>query len=479
MSRLLILVLAVCLVACQTASFSERIRPVFESLSTQKVNLMNSGDQNEAVTPQTIDWLREKAIPFRTTQPETDFADLMPLKALIGEARIVALGEGTHGAHEFFQMKHRLIRFLVTEMDFTIVAFEANWPEANLINDYIQTGRGDAASLLAGLGYWTWNTQEVLDLIEWLQYYNQQSGSAPKVSFYGFDMQNAKLAMDNVLAYLATVDQAAMTAAQEKFACFQPYRDYTWQQPLYAQQRLKTRLNCRQDLQAVYDNLVDQQPVYEANSSPAAFAQALQIARLILQTEWLAARTKANNFMTAPRFNARDQAMAENVTWLLAQAGSEAKIILWAHNAHIQTTPWDFQGLRYKPMGIHLRQIYGHELVVLGFTFHTGAFNAYEYDVATDTYTGLKAHQANLPLKNSYEHVLHQAGWPHFFLDLRQLRPGAAGSDWLLEPHWLRFVGPIYDPKGKPEDFAYPVRLPDAFDGLVFIDKTSPSILLP
>src|SRR5215510_14135440 len=117
------------------------------------------------VAPEISAWLRENAIPFDTTDPNSDFADLMPLKELIGDARIVALGEATHGTHEFFEMKDRILRFLVEEMGFNTFAIESNMPEANLVNDYVQTGKGDPVALLQGLKDSTWDTQEVLDMI--------------------------------------------------------------------------------------------------------------------------------------------------------------------------------------------------------------------------------------------------------------------------------------------------------------------------
>jgi erythromycin esterase-like protein len=148
------------------------------------------------------EWLRANAIPFETTEPGSGFGDLMPLKELIGDARIVALGEATHGTHEFFQMKHRLVEFLVEEMGFNIFVIEANWPEANLVNGYVRTCEGDEVTLLAGLYFWTWNTQEVLDMIRWMCIRNQDPGDAPEVSFVGFDMQFQDEAIANVTSYL-------------------------------------------------------------------------------------------------------------------------------------------------------------------------------------------------------------------------------------------------------------------------------------
>jgi erythromycin esterase len=402
----------------------------------------------------------------------------MALKDIIGTARIVALGEATHGSHEFFQMKHRLFEFLVEEMDFTVFAMEAYWAEATLINDYVHTGEGSVTQLLANLGYWPWQTQEVVELIEWMRAYNQIPDHTP-VSFYGIDMQNAKGAIDQLIAYLETVDPDAAVSTPERLACFSRYQDYNYQQLQYAQQPAPTKQKCRQDLQVVFDELLAHRTAHEVSSSPTDFAIALQHARVIQQAEAMAA--VAESFTDFPRdwFNARDEAMAENVQWVLDHSGPDAKVVLWAHNVHVQTTDWEFRGVRYRPMGAHLRREHGDELVVFGFGFYDGAFNALDYDTATDSYAGLKAHQAGPPAPSSYEQYLHSAELPRFFLDLRQITADSPAGPWLLKPHWLHFVGATYDRESRPEDNAYVVVLPEAFDVLIYFDETTPSALLP
>jgi erythromycin esterase len=468
--KIIVLLLGLSLVACGDAVTS----PTIEALPIAA----EPSPIDEEIPLQTITWLRENIVPFNTTQPGADHSDLMALKGIIGNARIVALGEATHGTHEFFQMKHRLLEFLVEEMGFTTFAIEAYWPEANLINDYVHTGEGNVTELLANLGYWPWQTQEVLDLIEWMRAYNQTPGNTP-VSFYGFDMQNAKGAIDQLLVYLEKVDPDAAVLAREKLACFSRYQNYNYEQIQYAQQPAATREKCRQDLQVVYDGVLTHQTAYEALSSPIAFAIALQNARVVQQAETLAAVAESNVILPRDWFNARDEAMAENVNWLLGQAGSDAKIVLWAHNVHVQTVDWEYKGIRYVPMGTHLRQKYGDKLVVFGFSFYGGAFNAYDYDTATNSYDGLKAHQVGPLAPNSYERYLHSTESPRFFLDLRQITTDSSASSWLLKPHWLRFVGAGYDRESKPEDNAFVVVLPEAFDVLIYFDETTPSILLP
>lgn len=138
-------------------------------------------------------WIRKHSVVLETVDPNAGLGDLEPLRQLVGDARIVALGEGTHGTREFFLMKHRITRFLAEEMGFTIFAIEANMPEARRINDFVMGGEDDPIQLLGGLYCWPWNTEEVLELIRWMREFNH-SGRR-RMAFTGFDMQRPTLAM--------------------------------------------------------------------------------------------------------------------------------------------------------------------------------------------------------------------------------------------------------------------------------------------
>ena len=155
------------------------------------------------------DWIRAHAIRLTTPEAGHGFADLQPLKPVIGNARLVALGEATHGSREFFQLKHRMLEFLATDMGFTIFTIEANMPEAYRLNDYVLNGTGDPAELLRGMYFWTWDTEEVLDMIRWMRAFNQ-SGKG-RVEFTGFDMQTPVVAQDIVRAFIAKYDAPYLT----------------------------------------------------------------------------------------------------------------------------------------------------------------------------------------------------------------------------------------------------------------------------
>lgn len=151
-----------------------------------------------------VEWIAAHAIRLKTPEAGHGFDDMKPLKKIIGNARIVSLGEATHGTREFFQLKHRMLEFLASEMGFTIFSIEANMPEAYRLNDYVLNGTGDPAKLLKGMYFWTWNTQEVLEMIRWMREFNK-SGKG-RVQFTGFDMQTPDVAIEIVRDFVAKYD---------------------------------------------------------------------------------------------------------------------------------------------------------------------------------------------------------------------------------------------------------------------------------
>src|SRR6266404_1193125 len=153
-----------------------------------------------------VDWIGKHAVRLQTTEAGHGFADMKPLKKMIGNARIVSLGEATHGSREFFQLKHRMLEFLATEMGFTIFSIEANMPEAYRLNDFVLNGKGDPAKLIKGMYFWTWDTQEVLDMVLWMREFNKSGRGW--VQFTGFDMQTPNVANEIVHDFVAKLDPA-------------------------------------------------------------------------------------------------------------------------------------------------------------------------------------------------------------------------------------------------------------------------------
>jgi erythromycin esterase len=416
-----------------------------------------------------VNWLQTNAVPFQTAQPGVDYMDLMPIKDMVGNARVVSLGEATHGTREFFLMKHRILEFLVKEMEFNVFAIEATWPEANRINDYVHTGHGDPETLLSGLYFWTWNTEEVLEMILWMREHNQNPGDDPTVSFLGFDMQFPGMAIYNVEMFLQVVDPSAASFVSECYACISPYANgpsgSSLSQGRYEDQNAAYRDSCRVDLSEVHEFLLQHEAEYKEASSVLEFDHALQSARIVLQYEDMASQRTPS---------ARDFYMAENTIWLLNQAGSDAKIVLWAHNGHVADNPVYGGG---SSMGHYLREEYGDDMVTVAFDFYKGEFRALT-ELPGGDYGQIEVHSVDDPPMFSYEYYFHTPELERLILDLRGVDMGTSATSWLAGPRYMRSIGAIFTPS-NPQKYFYLCRLPSISDLVIYFDHTHAAVGLP
>jgi erythromycin esterase len=403
-----------------------------------------------------VAWLDRAAIPLTTDDPQQPFADLEPLRAMIGNARVVALGEATHGTREFFRMKDRILRFLVKEMGFTAFAIEATWPESNRLDRYVRTGVGNPDTLLSGLYFWTWNTTEVLEMIGWMRQHNVGGGN---LGFYGFDMQAPGMAIHNVREFVRVVDPAALDDVTRRTDCLAAYAntpDGRTTTQAYSSLSGAHRDACRADLQSVHDALVNRRVAYTAASDADRHALAVRSARVAIQFEEMASSRRS-----------RDAAMAENALWLLERLGPNGKIVLWAHNFHVSTLPG--------AMGRDLRAALGNNLVILGFGFGTGSFTGVRMQSSSPR--GLETLLAPAIVPFSYEHYFSSISKPAFLLDLRRPLPPDSGS-WLAGPRPSRSIGCCMDPD-QPQLYMYQSQLPKEFDLLIYFGASSPTTVLP
>jgi erythromycin esterase len=388
-------------------------------------------------------WIRKNAIPLKTVEPGSEFTDMAPLKQVVGNARIVAAGEATHGTREFFQLKHRLFEFLVERMGFTAFAIEANMPEARLVNEYVLNGKGNPRELLDGLYVWSWKTEEVLSLIEWMHAYNANPAHPRKVKFYGFDMQKANAAMENVLAYLRRVDPEYATKAEELLSGV-PLTEIERNQ--FADST-ETNQRVAEQVGEVLAH-IDARP-----HTDAGWGEVRQDALIIQQSVQMMIAGKRSN-------DVRDEAMAVNAAWILEQEGPDAKIMLWAHNAHVRANVLADK-IR---MGGHLRKRFGNELVVMGFAFNQGSFQA------IDARKGLREFTVSSAPSESLDAVLAATKIPLFAIDLR-FASSRPTSDWFKSPQKSREIGATYsDDQELPLLQQAPA---EAFDILLFVEKTS------
>lgn len=439
-----------------------------------------SEPQITATAPPDSSWLLDVAIPFDTDDPYADYTDLMPLKEIIGDARVVALGEQTHGIIEFERMKHRLLRFLVLEMGFNAFGMEATWGESNRVGDYVRTGAGDPRELLSGLYFWqwtrlgedgnpeylyfwNWHTQSVLEMIEWMRAHNEDPGSAPTVSFHGIDLQRYRLAMEDVDAYIVRVDPDASTFVANAYACYRAF----WDPPnfgkrsVYALAPDTLKAACRSGVRAVHDTIAARRADYEAASSPLEYTLALRTARIVVQNEDMMSSGHQDELL-------RSEYMAENAAWILEHAGPDGKLVIWTDNAQLKEAPGT--------MGRHLRERFGADLVTIGFAFGEGRFRAFRVD--TIPWSGVEyLHLISPPPAGSYEKYFFRSGLPRFILDLRTVDDApAAVADWMRGPQPFQEITCCYD---TYRDYTYEASLPDEFDVIVYFRRSTPTSFLP
>jgi erythromycin esterase len=384
------------------------------------------------------DWLASHAIPLATTEATGSLDDLAPLAAVVGDAHIVGLGDATHGTHEFFTVKLRIIQFLVQRMGFDVLAMEHSFPQTERINTYVQGGPGDLKQLLqAGLGettYWFWDVEEFAAVVEWMRNYNLTRGTKPPIEIFGADVYDGKTAAHMVVDYLNTVDPAAADAATQAYTC------------LWANQ------NCNATpMRAIPPQMAAKESDYTARSSPRSFANAVHAADVV-------------NQLFAAFTSARDPLMGLNVAWAKDHRSSAGKVIYWAHDEHIARGSSLFGVIAPVTAGELLTQTVGSDYVNFGFASWAGQFltlNGTTFVMPSFTPAG----------PDDYETFFHASSAPNIIVPLRDPHP------FLASPHHMRESGSGYTPTAPTGD--YLMNLTSRFNGVVFIDQTSPNHPLP
>jgi erythromycin esterase len=414
------------------------------------VDLQLQQEAAGAVPAAVTQWIKQAALPLTAVTAGSGFADLAPLGKTIGSARVVALGEATHGTREFFQLKHRMLEFLVEKMGFTVFAIEASLPDALFVDDYVTQGTGEPAQALAGLGFWTWDTQEVLEMIRWMRRYNENPNHARKLRFYGFDMQAPWATADRLAAYLKKVGPE--TDVPKLIDPLAPLlRRTTSDAPSEAE-----RSQVTQATQAIEARLKEKKADYLAASNPVDYALALRLVELLHQAAEVVMKRSPL---------ARDRAMAENVLWILDQQPG-ARMALWAHNGHITI---DEQVMAGGSMGVHLRKALGPDYLTFGFAFDHGAFQAIERE------KGLQAMTVGPAKEESLDAALATAGPDLLALDLRKVPKTGPVADWFAVPRPARSIGAMFDP-AQEKSFYTAQSPPRAYDALLFVKSTTSAI---
>lgn len=378
--------------------------------------------------------LKKYVYPLRTYEPDGgDTRDLNVLDGMIGTSKVVGLGEYTHGTSEIYKMKHRLVRYLAEQCGFATFAIESNFPEGFRMNDYTVRGVGDPKQLIRGMYVWPWMTDEMLGLVEWMREYN---ASEPKITFAGVDMQMHTTLMQNLL--------------QQIEDCPEAYR--------------VTRL-ISDKLQQIYPR------PYQINEELAQEIDA-DLKKLVLMAEIQALPSERkecaiqyidllHQFLSQTEdIDWRDRGMAKNTEWLL-ERHPETKILLWAHNQHINLK----EGMTSMshPSGYFLKKKLNDDYLAIGFMCYEGEFTAWQGK--------LKACALPAPSPGTLEYVLEQLDEPIFLLDLKRMREEQSPAISWIDDLEYREIGATSDPFYKKD-------ISKSFDCLIYIRNSSASHIM-
>ncbi|MFN8073055.1 MAG: erythromycin esterase family protein [Mycobacterium sp.] len=403
------------------------------------------------------------------------------LDDLIGDARVVLIGESSHGTHEFYDARAEITKWLIENKGFNAVAAEADWPDAYRVNRYVRGSGTDGSPEEALRGFqrfpaWMWRNTVIRDFVEWLRWHNVRCAaeggselSARPTGFYGLDLYSLHRSMQEVVDYLDTVDPAAAARARARYACFDHSAGDDGQAYGYAA-AFGAGQSCER--QAV-EQLVELQRnaigylSHDGEPAEDELFYARQNAVTVRNAEAYYRGMFAGRVTS---WNMRDKHMAQTLEALIGHldrdGGREpARIVVWAHNSHVgdaRATEVSADG--QLTIGQLARERYGDACRLIGFSTYSGTVTA------ASSWGGIAERKTVRPaLSGSIEELLHETGKPAFFLPMHDGSPGAAA----LEVVRLgRAIGVIYQPQTERQSHYFHVRPSDQFDAMIHIDST-------
>jgi protein-L-isoaspartate(D-aspartate) O-methyltransferase len=388
--------------------------------------------------------------------------ELEGLLARIGEARIVLLGEATHGTSEFYRMRARVTQALIQQKGFSLVAVEADWPDAGRIDHYVRHRETAPAQWKAFTRFpeWMWRNREVEDFVEWLRTYNTHRPYENRVSFHGLDLYSLYTSINAVLRYLDDVDPDAAQIARARYGCLTPWES---DPATYGRMALTGRYReCERDVSAMLSDMLRSRAEYSARDGER-FTDAVHNARVVANAERY---YRVMYYGSAESWNLRDRHMFETLSELLRARGPQAKAVVWEHNSHIGDARHTEMSARGElNLGQLCRESYGSEAYLLGFGTDSGTV------AAADDWDGpMRIKEVRPSHPDSYERQCHEAGVPSFLLPLRK---EDEVQRQLLVPRLERAIGVIYRPQTEMASHYFQAVLPRQFDEYCWFDRTS------
>lgn len=415
------------------------------------------------------DALSRHAIPLDTTDPtpglDDDRSDLAPVVDAFGDATIIGLGEATHGTREFFQLKDRIIRYLVAEEGVRLVGLESNFAETMAIDRYVTDGEGTALDALENIYFWTWDTEEVVAMLDWLRDFNEGRRRDDQVRFWGYDAQYTTGPAAAIQEYLAAVDPDTLADHGDTLQMLQD-RDLRTDSDGDREARIVTARQMITALQEVFD---ENEPAYVDAQDRGSFEFARQHLRTIDQTTTAITAELDDDIETM--LGTREKAMADNVAWILYQSPHD-RIALWAHNEHIRRGTMSGDWGETRTMGDHLAEHSGEQYYTLGFDFGRGELQGQiekEGEEGRELGACIYGDPEPGTLTSTFDGVNHLL----FFFDIQNAADSPELTE-LLEPEQrIRSVGAFAGDEAAHWEAIVPA---DVYDGLIFVQETTRAV---
>jgi len=381
-----------------------------------------------------------------------------------GDARVVLLGEATHGTSEFYRARAAITRWLIQHHGFSIVAVEADWPDAARILDYIdhRAPRPRRGDVFVRFPTWMWRNLEMLEFADWLRGYNAASPQ-DRVSFHGLDVYSLDESIHSVLHYLGSIDPAAEAKARERYSCLIPWQDDPARYG-HAVER-GGRDSCEDQAVAQLRDLLDRR-LKQMESDGERWFDAVQNARIVLAAErYYRAMYRGG----AESWNLRDRHMFGTLQALVAHRGDNAKAVVWAHNSHIGNAAATAMGWRGEfNIGELCRMAHGDEAVAIGFGTDRGTVAA-----ASDWGGDMEIKTIRPARADSWEYAFRHAGYARSLTDWRGPRKRRLAQA-LRVPLLERAIGVVYRPESELLSHYFEAVLADQFDAFVWFEQTTP-----
>ena len=391
-------------------------------------------------------------------------ADLAPLLARIGSARVVAIGEATHGTSEFYRMRARITRELIERKGFDVVAVEADWPDAARLDRHVRRlpdGTGERP--FTRFPTWMWRNDEVAEFLGWLRTWNDGvKDPARRVAFSGLDLYSLHASMNAVVHYLEGVDPEAAAIARRRYGCLAPWED---DPHAYGQAAASGRYgSCEDAVVTMLGELLQRRLDLSAKDGERFF-DAAQNARLVANAEEYYRSSFQGRISS---WNLRDEHMFETLQALLAHRGPGSKAVVWAHNSHVGDADATEMAARGElNVGRLCRKALGDAAYLVGFgTDHGTVMAAHDWGDRPEVMQVRPSHE------RSYERCSHDSGVAAFLLPLRAPRRPEVREE-LLEPKLERAIGVIYRPRTEMQSHYFQAVLPRQFDEWIWFDETS------